>query len=168
MRGKRSHALKRKPSSAGPTASQAEAQLRVLHALALMRREGLSLSAATTRARGARRTTLKYGREALRKRAGRYRVLPTDRYEAWMQFPTEKGAVALPIRGARARGRLSRFWAAVDRYLTTGDASRLRPFRGRAIHIGGVRYPFLTDLTTLDRLANAGEVSFESLYETTA
>ena len=57
--------------------------------------------------------------------------------------------------------------AAVHTYLTTGDRRALRQFRGKHIRTGKVAYPFITDGKTLERLAFAGEVSFEDLYALT-
>jgi anti-anti-sigma regulatory factor len=60
---------------------------------------------------------------------------------------------------------LGRYWAAVDRYRDTGDASALREFRGKyIIDTNGKQHRLLTDLRALDRLGSAGVLSFESLY----
>ena len=52
-----------------------------------------------------------------------------------------------------------------DQATETGDASRLKRFKGKYItDVGGKRFRYLTDLKELDRLGNAGVLSFESLY----
>ena len=68
------------------------------------------------------------------------------------------------MRDSRTAARIAAHAAAVDRFLTTGDASALRQFRRKSFRAGKVAFPFLTNLRTLERLGNAGEVSFEDLY----
>ena len=54
--------------------------------------------------------------------------------------------------------------AAVDRYLRTGEIDALAELRGQSIRSRNRIYVFLTNTAALDRLANAGEVSFDRLY----
>lgn len=56
-------------------------------------------------------------------------------------------------------------WNAAHRYLDRGDSSAVRGFRGKSIvDVKGKRIRLLTDLEELERLGNAGVLSFESLY----
>ena len=77
---------------------------------------------------------------------------------------TKSGKVEVAVRGSRPASRVARYMAAVDQYLRTGNTNALDEFRGQTIRARNVTYHFLTDLPALDRLAHAGEVSFERLY----
>ena len=87
-------------------------------------------------------------------------------------IPTPEGTHAIAIRGSRRTRQasaLGEYWNAVHHYLQTGDASRLKKFRGKSItDVHRVRFPLLTDTDELDRLASAGVLSFESLYARSA
>jgi hypothetical protein len=82
-----------------------------------------------------------------------------------MKVPTEWGPVTLDIRDSRKASELGRYWNAAKYFTMTGIDSRLRPFRGKGVRVGGQFYPYVTDLATLDRLAHAGEVPYEDIYE---
>ena len=141
------------------------ARLRALHAVAVMRREGRSLRAAASRAGVAPRTVLAKARQALRKREGRYSAVPLDELRRPMRVLTERGLVVLDVQSSRTASRLAKYWNAVDTYLRTGDRRALAPYAGRSLTAEGHRMSFVTDPRLLDRLANAGEVTFEDLYE---
>ena len=64
--------------------------------------------------------------------------------------------------------KISEYWTAVDRYLKTGNADTLQKFAGKSIRVGKNQFEFVTDLQILDRIASAGEVSFEDIYPTKA
>ena len=70
----------------------------------------------------------------------------------------------IAVRGSRPAERVARHMAAVDRYLRTGDTEALAEFHGQGVRSRNESRPFLTDTNVLDRLAQAGEVSFERLY----
>lgn len=145
-----------------------EAYERALDALALMRRDRISLSQAATRAGTTRNTVRRYAGSAIRKDArGRYAARPSDRLIRRMRFLTPRGQITLDVTNSRTASRIARYFAAVDRYLKTGKTDALREFRGKAIRVGKVAYPFITDPRTLSRLGRAGEVSFEDLYDFT-
>ena len=73
--------------------------------------------------------------------------------------------MTLDIADSRAAARLAKYWNAVHHYLKTGDDGPLGPFQGKGIRIGGEFFQFTTDLATLERLARAGEIQFEDIYE---
>ena len=75
------------------------------------------------------------------------------------------GTQVADLQGNRRATALARYWNAVDSYLKTGDMTALQPFRGKAVRVGRRSYPFVTDRRTLERLARAGEVRFEDIYE---
>jgi hypothetical protein len=110
---------------------------------------------------------VKRARLALRKRGGTYVAVPLDDLRRPMRVLTERGLVVLDVRSSRTATKLASYWNAVDAYLRTGDRRVLGPFTGRSFTAEGHRMPFITDPRTLDRLAHAGQVEFEDLYEST-
>jgi hypothetical protein len=86
-----------------------------------------------------------------------------------MKFLDERGLVAVEVANSREATKLAEYWGAVDHYLRTGDARSLRRFDRMRLRLRdkSVRR-FVTDPKMLDRLARAGEVSFEDLYELAA
>jgi hypothetical protein len=80
-------------------------------------------------------------------------------------IPTRRGLREIAIRGSRQASLVSRYSNAIKRYLVSGDTSALREFESKEIEtIQGRRVPLLTDRAELDRLAAAGELSYESIY----
>jgi hypothetical protein len=134
-----------------------------------MRKEHLSLTKAAQKAGLDRRAALALGRSAFRKRNGRYNATRNDHLLRPVVIPTREGQTAIGVRDWRKTVLLAEYWNAVQKYLETGDASALEKFRG--IHItdaAGVEVPLLTNLDELNRLGNAGSLSFESLYARSA
>jgi len=130
-----------------------------------MRSAGRSLRAAAIESHTTPRTVRKYVGDAVARRAaGRYRAAKSDRLTRQLQFLTPAGKVAIAVRGSRRASRVASYWAAVDRFLKTGDMEPLHQFEGESLHIGKSIYPFVTDPRVLERLGHAGEVSFEDLY----
>jgi hypothetical protein len=80
-------------------------------------------------------------------------------------IPTRRGLREISIRDSRQASLVSRYSNAIKRYLESGDTSALREFEGKEIEtIQGRRVPLLTDRAELDRLAAAGELSYETIY----
>ena len=127
-------------------------------------KKGKSLSRAARLAHTSPRTVRKYAAGALKKVDGVYVAQRFDRSPRRMKLMTPTGLTVETITGSRAATRIATYMSAVDHYLRTGDASRLRPFIAKAIRASGKRFPFVTDLRTLRRLAYANEVSFDELY----
>jgi hypothetical protein len=173
---RRTRADKAKPKR-GPVTQRREpktdkrAQLahqRSLSALDGMRSRGLSLAAAAREAGTTPRTMQRYVGTALRRaKDGRYMPSRFDRIPRTIRFFTSAGRVQLTVRDSRTVSHIARYMAAVKQFLLTGDRRGLWPFRGKAIRVGKVAYPFLTDSKTLERLAHVGEVSFEDFYALT-
>jgi len=129
--------------------------------LSLMRREHLSLREAARRLDVSPRLVLRYVRDALRRSvSGNYYAKPGDHVSRPMKFLTERGIIVLDVRNYRDARLDSDYMRAVKNYLYTGDASFLAPFRGKGIG----RYRFVTDPEVIDRLADAGELDFDSIY----
>jgi hypothetical protein len=139
---------------------------RVVHVISKMRADNLSLSQSSREFGIAPRTVIRLGGSALRKRKnGRYAVKPSDRLLRILVVPTPEGVREIAVRDSRQASRLGEYWAAVQKYLATGDTSAIDKFhRKRVIDASRKRIPLLTNLEELDRLASAGVLSFESLY----
>jgi hypothetical protein len=170
------------------TPAEWEARKDALHALSLMRhgkprsqllREGrpkslvalatqarpLSLAEAAKEAHTTPNTVLRYVGSALTKdTSGRYVARARDKLYRPMRFLTANGRIDLDVRDSRTARQIARYMNAVRRYGRTGRDEGLDEFRGKSIRVGGAKYEFVTDLDVLDRLADAGEISFEDLY----
>jgi hypothetical protein len=131
-----------------------------------MRRDGVSLTRAAREAEASPATIRRYVGSALGRDGRRWIARPSDRLYRPLQFPTERGLMTLHTTSSRTATRIAEYWAAVHRYLSTGDTRALLAFRGQAIRVGKVAYPFITRRSSIERLAAAGEVRFEDLYAT--
>jgi hypothetical protein len=157
--------MTRDPALSPSVVRQAETQTRVAKALTLMR-EGHSATVAAHKAGTTLRTMRRYAGKALKPTPSRrYQVAAGDRLRRYVRMLTPVGLIAIEARTSKAASEIARYWAAVHRYLKTGDDGPLQVYRGKRIRVGRVSYPFVTDLPTLERLAHAGEVQFEDLYE---
>ena len=134
--------------------------------LAKMRSGKVSLQQASKDAGVNPRTVTRLAGSALTKtRSGRYEVKPADRLLRVLKIPTANGSVEIGIRGSRQASTLGEYWAAVHKYLATGDSSKLAKFKGKQIKdTTGKVIPLLTDLKELNRQGSADVLSFESLY----
>jgi hypothetical protein len=111
------------------------------------------------------RVAIELGRPALRERNGRYFPTLTDHLLRVLIILTVEGKKEIATRDSRQASLVGGHWAAVQRYLQTGDDSALLRFKGvKVTDASGKRHLLLTDLAQLDRLASAGVLSFESMY----
>ncbi len=151
---------------AGLRSPEREARGRALDALSKMRSDGLSLQAAARAAGTTVNAVKRHAGPALeRTGSGRIRAKESDRLVRSLNFPTETGIIGLDVRDSRSAKRISAYWHAVQRYLETGDDFQLRRFRGKSVRVNKQAHAFITDTAMLDRLADAGELSFDDLYE---
>jgi hypothetical protein len=128
-------------------------------------RDGLSLRKASREFGIAPRTVVTLGRPAIRKRKGRYVPTKTDRLLRVLSILGPEGKSTVAIRDSRQASSVGAHWAAVQRYLQTGDDSALSKFKNRKItDASRKRHLLLTNLEELDRQASAGVLSFESMY----
>ncbi len=100
-----------------------------------------------------------------RTESGRIRAKKSDRLVRSLHFPTETGMIGLDVKDSRSAKQIAAYWNAVRKYVETGDSSGLRKFRGKHVRVNKRAYVFITDSATLDRLADAGELAFDDLYD---
>lgn len=138
---------------------------RALDALALSRREKLSLREAARVARTDSRTVRRHVGSAFRKSGGRWTPTKYDRIPRPMTVLTPNGPALEVITDSRTASLLARHLNAVAAYVEDGDEEPLRRLRGSVIRIRGQPIELVTDLDRIDRLAEGGEVHYE-LYRT--
>ena len=154
-----------------PTADQElRRELRQRHAfeaLSRMRTRGETLAQAAREVGESPATIVRRVGPALRKdRHGRWAARPTDRLIRSLEILTPHGKVAIRVRGSRLASVIAGHHNAVKDYLE-GRPSALRQFRGITIRAGRRAYPLLTDPRRVREFADAGELSFETIYSTT-
>jgi hypothetical protein len=177
-RKNRNHAVRRKsksPRARVPTTARQyfsrsrkfqETWDSVAHVISKMRTDRVSLRKASKEFEIDPSVVLKLGRSGLRKqRNGKYVTRKTDRLLRILSVLTPEGRREIALRDSRQASQLGRYWAAVQRYLQTGDDSALREFQGKKItDASRKRHPLITDPNQLNTLGSAGVLSFESLY----
>lgn len=148
------------------TSEDQEKWNRVVHAISKMRSDGVSLHKAAREAGVSSRVVATLGGAALRKSArGRYAVKPKDQLLRVLIIPSPGGLREVPVNDSATASRIAEYSDAVQKYLRTGDTSKLKRFRRmklkdakrELIHL-------LTDPAELSRQGSAGVLSFESLY----
>lgn len=134
-----------------------------------MRTRGLSLAKASREAQTTPRTVIRYAAPAVTKTpSGKYAAKSFDRLPRSLRFLTPEGQMTVTVRSSKMASRIAEYWTAVDRYLRTGNGDALRKFQDRSIRVGKTKFEFVTDPRILDRIASAGEVSFEDIYAATS
>jgi hypothetical protein len=129
------------------------------------RRDGVSLRKASKEFGLAASTVVELGRPALRKKNGKYVATKTDSLIRIVTILTAKGKKEIATRDSRQASLIGSHWAAVQKYLQTGDDSAFLKFKKtRVLDASGKRHRLLTDLQELVRQASAGVLSFESMY----
>jgi hypothetical protein len=136
----------------------------VAHVISRMR-DGVSLPKASKEFGIAPTIVVKLGRPALRIRNGRYVATKTDRLLRVVTILGIKGKYEIATRDSRQASLVGSHWAAVQRYLQTGDDTALLKLKNKRVtDANRRRHRFLTNLEELDRLASAGVLSFETMY----
>lgn len=141
--------------------------IRVTHAVSKMRSDHVSLREAAREFGQDPRTVARLGKSALRKhKNGQYVAKRRDKLLRILAVPSPDGGMReVATRDSQQSTLLGKYWAAVQKYLQTGDSSALEKFRGKHItDASGERVPLLTDLAELDRRGSAGVLVFETLY----
>jgi len=139
---------------------------RVTHVVTKMRTERVSLRQASREFEIDPRTVRRLGGSALRKRPhGPYAARASDKLLRVLVIPEPNALREIATRDSRQATLLAEYWNAVE----TGDTSVLQEFSGKSItDATGTQVPLLTDVAALDVLADAGVLSFESIYAGTA
>ncbi len=130
-------------------------------------RHGESLSRASKELGISADTVLRYAGSAFTRDArGRWQAKPSDRLIRRMRWLDGRGLTSVEPANSKEASKLSAYWRAVDHYLLTGDDRPLRRFRRMRLRTRQkASLGFVTDPDLLDRLAYAGQLSFEDLYE---
>ncbi len=129
-----------------------------------MRRDGLSLTAASRKAKTTPETVRRYAGLSIVRKGRRWTAEPGDRLVRKMYVFSGGQKVDVDVRGSRKASELSSYFSALNLYLNTGDDSRLRPFTGKSV--AGFEYE--TDVDVLDEMARRGVPSIESIYQAVA
>lgn len=134
--------------------------------LSEMRSNGSSLSKASRKVGVDRKTVMKLAGSALRKRTnGKYVVMGNEKVLRVLNVPSQDGLREVAVRGFDAASEIGRFDDAVQKYLQTGDDSKLKRFSKLKLKdASGRKIEFLIDTAKLSELGSAGMLSFESLY----
>ena len=138
---------------------RAQARQRALRALTDMRR-GASLSQAARNNGISIRTMKRYVGAALRqdRPGGRIRARKSDRLPRYLQLPGVDGPIDITARGSKQATEISRYKAAVNRFLVD-DPDALTRWQGKKI--AGVK--LITDREILKSLAHKDLLPY-SLY----
>ncbi len=140
------------------TQKQHLAQERAFAALAVMRRENISLALASKLTRTDPATVRTYVGSALVRKGkrGQYHAKPYDRIPRVLNFHTPERLVAVTVKSSRTATLIADYNNAVKRYLHSADESALKRFRGKTFRSGNQTYQFATDLAKLRELAGSG------------
>lgn len=138
---------------------------RSLAAVALMRREGVSLRRASDLSRTDPRTVRRHAAPALRRPGRRWVPTPYDRIPREMRVLTHDGPVDVTVRDSRTASLIAKHLNAVAAYVEAGDEGPIRARPRRVIRIRGQPFVLETDPVRIDRLAAGGELHYE-LYRT--
>jgi hypothetical protein len=158
--GFRSYSAQRNAQKARLDPLAEEARRRALEAVALMRREGLSLSAAARKASTTPTTVRRYAGSALEQSGRTVRAKPTDRLRRKMRVLTPTGPASVTVTSSARASLVGRHWDAIGVYLNTGDTEPLSALRTPTV--AGVE--LVTDPDVIDELARRGGFDFSSIY----
>jgi hypothetical protein len=157
--GYRSYGTKRR-SNGVLDAREEEARYRALDALALMRRDGLSLGAAARQAHTTAAMVRRFAGAALDESRRPVRARPWDRLPRQMRVLAAGGVVEVTVTSSQRASIVGHHWVAVRTYLHVGDVRVLEPFRG--VTVAGVELE--SDPDAIDELARRGRFDFSSIY----
>jgi hypothetical protein len=135
------------------------ARERALAALAVMRRDRLSLTAAAKAARTDLETVQRYVGSALFREGfrGHHRARAYDRIPRTLNVYTPGRSVTVTVNSSRTATRIAEHRNAVKKYLNNqADESVLDPFRGKTFRAGKQTYEFVTDPKILAQFGESG------------
>lgn len=143
---------------------QSLTRVKALAALALMRREGLSLARATRLEHIKPSTFLRHvGNAVYRSGPGkRWKPRKSDRLSAAMTILTSQGPTTAVVRGSRERTLLARYDIALRKWRGGEDGAEreLLTFKGQTV----AGHVLITDTNLLIQLEEAGRLDFDNLY----
>jgi hypothetical protein len=141
-----------------------------VNAVAKMRADGLSLPKAARAVGTDAKTVRRLAGPALRKnKHGRWTATKRDSLLRVLTVPGARGEREIATKDSRAAVHIARYFAAVRRYINTGNASGLVEFRKlKLTDAKGKRITLVTNRRVLLDLGRAGVLSFESLYARSA
>jgi hypothetical protein len=142
---------------------QKRTRTRVLRALEKMRKGDSATVAAKKAHTTVRSMKTQLGDELNRTESGRYAATKADRLYTVMNVVTTEGTREVAVRGSRQRSKVAKHFAAVRRFLRTGDDEPLRRFEGEKV--GG--FQLETDPEVLEEGGRLSEYDFPELYAAT-
>lgn len=149
--------------------SQQDTWTRAVHVIAKMRSEKMSLAKASREIGLDPRVVRARVGSALRKtKSGRYVARPSDKLLRVLVIPGSEGQREVVVKDSAVASKIAEYSDAVQKFLRTGDSSKLKKFRRiKLLDEKGKRIKLVTDLAELQRLGSAAVLSFESLYART-
>lgn len=138
-----------------------EAKKRAFDTVARMRRDDLSLDAASSDSGTTPATVRKYLPAALRRsESGRWTATKSDRYIRLLSLPGAHGPVTVRAHGSEEARFASAYLASLTRWARTERASELAAFHGKKVG----DFELITATRTLRPLRDAGLLQLDSLY----
>ena len=138
-----------------------EANNRAFHAIARMRRDGLSLIAAAREESTTPATVRKYLPAAIRKsKAGKWVATKSDRYIRIVSLPGPNGPVTVRARGSEEARVASNYLASLTRWARKEKVYELAPFHGKKIG----DHELITASSALRPMRDAGLLQLDTLY----
>jgi hypothetical protein len=139
---------------------------RTIQVISKMKKDNMTLTQAAQDVGVSRDTVIRWAGVALKKNpTGRYTVKQHDKLLRMMKVPTEAGYQVVGIRGSRQATVVGQYWAALEKFWATGNASVLDKFRGLEIKdASGKPLTFITNLRQLKDLGRAGVIHFRTIY----
>jgi hypothetical protein len=135
---------------------------RALDALAMARRDQLTLKGAASRVGLPPEEVLRLTAPGWERRGGSWRPTREDQLRREMTLLTPDGPVSVRTRNSRLATQIARHHNAVRHYVTTGSTRRLAPFsRLQVPRTSGLPYRFATDPADIDRLAAGAELLYD-------
>jgi hypothetical protein len=152
---------------AGMSPPQLETYERVLHAVNLSRRYDIPVNVAAHEAGTTLQAILKYARPALKRVGDRWMARASDRLERRMRFYDPNRSYKVTVSSSEVASRISAYHRdGMGRFVETGSRTKLQGFAGKyVVDVDGRRHYFLTDPTTIRRLARSGQLGgFSGIY----
>ena len=110
----------------------------------------------------------------LRRKVTRHRTVtkgphrPGGRARVPLYVLTANGVQELPVKGRKDATLVGKHWNAVRAYVVRGESAGLGQFDGLQVtDAEGDGFRLLTDVVAIEHLANAGVLSFETIYART-